>query len=730
MRILLLGAVLLITATSKSQTWSGDNVNAKKSLTLRGTRIDSVKNDTLNLNGRVKTFLTADAVYKFVNGRTLGGGGGGGSSLRFGLSGEDVTATANRSFNASAFNFSLTDLGAFNLSQNAKASVGTGNGTAHSSPLSVTGAAGGATSANSGTVAGGAAGDINLYTGTGGSITGTPSIGTGGRGGHINLTAGDGGNGTTNGGSGGHVEIQGGNGGNGTNPGSPGYSALKAGNAFPSGNGDGGVIYIVGGIPNGTGKAGNIYMDLSPSNVIRGGKVNIGIGTGGLQPHKLNVSGSGDFTDSVVAHIGIRSPNFTYGNGLLSMNDANAWSKLQYGNSYIVMQDDSVGIQSDNNVRAWLTAQSFTVNPYLVNNDFIVRGENDSNLIYVDASADNIGINNSVPHTSAILDIKSTNRGVKFPTLTGVQQNAILTPATGLIIFNSDSAKLCYYNGTAWRKIDESTGGGGGSPTVGTYTTRIGSSPTNGTEFFQTDIAKDAPDGKYYYLNSKWHYVPLNNESLSTFYNEFHTINSNSAVSDDGLIFWAGNSGTISYTNTTRPGVARFATSTTTNGFSGFYTGGINNPASWINLPNGYSYFKASINIAALSTGSERYAFRIGLANGMLGDFTSGVYLEYDEAQSANWRIKSANFGTRTTTTSATAVATGWQTLELLVNSNATSVEFWVNGTSLGTITTNIPGAGNGIGPAMIMQKSVGTTSAYIDVDYVKSWQRLNTDRN
>lgn len=279
--------------------------------------------------------------------------------------------------------------------------------------------------------------------------------------------------------------------------------------------------------------------------------------------------------------------------------------------------------------------------------------------------------------------------------------------------------------------IKDSVGSGGGSsPTVGTYSTRIGSSPSDGTEFFQTDIGRDAPDGKYYYLNSKWHYMPLNDESLSTFWNEFHTINSNNTISDDGMIFWSGNSGTISYTNTTRPGVARFATSTTTNGYSGFYTGAINNPASWINLPNGTSYFKASININTLSTAGERYAFRIGLANGMLGDFTSGVYLEYDESQSANWRIKSANFGTRTTTTSGTAVATGWQTVELLVNSGGTSVEFWVDGTSLGTITTNIPGAGNGIGPAMIVQKSAGTTSRYIDVDYLKSWQRLNTDRN
>lgn len=329
----------------------------------------------------------------------------------------------------------------------------------------------------------------------------------------------------------------------------------------------------------------------------------------------------------------------------------------------------------------------------------------------------NVGIGTTTP--DSLLTVQNgfwAKRGVR---LSGVTSSA--NAADSMMVINATDGTV------GMRSIPS---GGGSSPTVGTYSTRIGLSPSNGDEFFQTDIGRDAPDGKYYYLNSKWHYNPLNDESLSTFWNEFHTINSNNTISDDGMIFWSGNSGTISYTNTTRPGVARFATSTTTNGYAGFYTGAINNPASWINLPNGTSYFKASININTLSTAGERYAFRIGLANGMLGDFTSGVYLEYDESASANWRIKSANFGTRTTTTSGTAVATGWQTVELLVNSGGTSVEFWVDGVSLGTIPTNIPGAGNGLGPAMIVQKSAGTTSRYIDVDYVKAWQRLNTDRN
>lgn len=72
----------------------------------------------------------------------------------------------------------------------------------------------------------------------------------------------------------------------------------------------------------------------------------------------------------------------------------------------------------------------------------------------------NVGIGTSTPTATALLDISSTTQGVRFPTLTTTQQNAISTPATGLLIWNSDSLALCSYNGSAWLKVSQ---GGGGS---------------------------------------------------------------------------------------------------------------------------------------------------------------------------------------------------------------------------------------------------------------------------
>ncbi|MGB4206050.1 MAG: hypothetical protein WBJ84_10595 [Bacteroidales bacterium] len=47
---------------------------------------------------------------------------------------------------------------------------------------------------------------------------------------------------------------------------------------------------------------------------------------------------------------------------------------------------------------------------------------------------------------SAVLDIKSTERGLIIPRMTMIQRNAIVSPATGLLIFQTDEISGFYYN--------------------------------------------------------------------------------------------------------------------------------------------------------------------------------------------------------------------------------------------------------------------------------------------
>lgn len=65
----------------------------------------------------------------------------------------------------------------------------------------------------------------------------------------------------------------------------------------------------------------------------------------------------------------------------------------------------------------------------------------------------NVGIGTTAPNASAILDVQSTTKGVRFPNMTTVQKNAIGTPAAGLVIFDTTLAKLCVYSGAAWQTI-------------------------------------------------------------------------------------------------------------------------------------------------------------------------------------------------------------------------------------------------------------------------------------
>jgi hypothetical protein len=65
--------------------------------------------------------------------------------------------------------------------------------------------------------------------------------------------------------------------------------------------------------------------------------------------------------------------------------------------------------------------------------------------------AQSVGINNNTPHASAILDIKSTTKGLLIPRMLLAERNLIAAPATGLLIYQTDNTPgYYYYNGTSW----------------------------------------------------------------------------------------------------------------------------------------------------------------------------------------------------------------------------------------------------------------------------------------
>lgn len=63
----------------------------------------------------------------------------------------------------------------------------------------------------------------------------------------------------------------------------------------------------------------------------------------------------------------------------------------------------------------------------------------------------NVGINNTNPDVSAILDVVSTTKGFLPPRMTNAQRAAIASPAVGLIVYCTDSTEGLYvYKSTGW----------------------------------------------------------------------------------------------------------------------------------------------------------------------------------------------------------------------------------------------------------------------------------------
>ena len=70
-------------------------------------------------------------------------------------------------------------------------------------------------------------------------------------------------------------------------------------------------------------------------------------------------------------------------------------------------------------------------------------------------------------NASAMLDVASTSKGVLVPRMTGAQKWAISSPATGLMIFQTDSTSgFYYYTGSAWSAVGGSSLPSGSAGTV------------------------------------------------------------------------------------------------------------------------------------------------------------------------------------------------------------------------------------------------------------------------
>ena len=176
---------------------------------------------------------------------------------------------------------------------------------------------------------------------------------------------------------------------------------------------------------------------------------------------------------------------------------------------------------------------------------------------------------------------------------------------------------------------------------------------------------------------------------------------------------------------TGHPGIVQLSTGTTSAaGAAGF--GANDTGASFLLGGGDYYKHEALIRIPTLPTSGQNAVIRSGLYDGSSsGDGTDGCFFRYTNGTNSNrWQAICENNGTQSVCNStSTPAANTWYRLTVEVDSTGSAADFYVNGTNICTVNSQIPtSAGRNVSTNVTAIKSVGTgTAVTMDVDYVET---------
>jgi len=176
-------------------------------------------------------------------------------------------------------------------------------------------------------------------------------------------------------------------------------------------------------------------------------------------------------------------------------------------------------------------------------------------------------------------------------------------------------------------------------------------------------------------------------------------------------------------------GVTEFNTAASTAGGSGLVNTIYRHPVGFGAIHS--MIFRAALS--ALSDGTNTYNVRLGYMDSyQTSVVANGIYFRYTHASNGGkWEAVCTSAGTTTQAdTGVTAIVGSFSVFKIVVNSDATQVDFYIDGVLTNSITTNIPTAsGTTVGQAAVIEKVAGSTSRSLYLDYVEKTITRTTAR-
>ena len=211
------------------------------------------------------------------------------------------------------------------------------------------------------------------------------------------------------------------------------------------------------------------------------------------------------------------------------------------------------------------------------NDEFqITDSEGDEKLIV--QGDGNVGIGTTTPE--ALLDIVSTSNGILVPRMTQSQRNLISSPATGLLIYQTDNTSGFYfYNGSSWVVV------GSGSMSID----GLSDAKTGGNSVFLGSGAGAVDDG-------------TNNENTATGINSLNSNTSGYKNTANG--YYALYSNTIGWLNTAVGNAALYSNT------GGDYNTSIGHKSLYSNISGDGN---TAIGMQALFTNTGNYNSAVGM---------------------------------------------------------------------------------------------------------------------